>query len=48
MHERVNDLSCLENCSIPIFYADDTVMYSMNLCTSEIDRVVKDDLNRVV
>ena len=31
-----------------MFYADDTVMYSMNLCTSEIDRVVKDDLNRVV
>ena len=45
----INDLpQCLENCSIPLFYADDTVMCSMNLCTSEIDRVVKDDLNRVV
>ena len=44
----INDLFCLENCSIPMFYADDTVMYSMNLCTSEIVRVVKDDLNRVV
>ena len=44
----INDLPCLENCSIPLFYANDTVMYSMNHCTSEIDRVVKDDLNRVV
>ena len=45
----INDLpQCLENCSIPLFYVDDTVMYSMNHCTSEIDRVVKDDLNRVV
>ena len=45
----INDLpQCLENCSIPLFYVDDTVMYSMNHCTSEIDRVVKDDLNQVV
>ena len=44
----INDLLCLENCSIPMFYADDTVMYSINLCTSEIVRVVKDNLNRVV
>ena len=45
----INDLpQCLEKCSIPLFYVDDTVMYSMNHCTSEIDRVVKDDLNRVV
>ena len=29
-------------------YADDTVMYFTNLCTSEIARVVQDDLNRVV
>ena len=43
----INDLSCLENCSIPMFYADDTVMYSMNLCTSAVDRVVTDDLNQV-
>ena len=44
----INDLpQCLENCSILMFYADDTVMCSMNLCTSEIDRMVKDDLNRV-
>ena len=28
-------------------YADDTVMYFTNLCTSEIARVVQDDLNRV-
>ena len=42
----INELpQCLENCSILIFYADDTVMYSMNLCTSEIARVVKDDSN---
>ena len=26
-------------------YADDTVMYFTNLCTSEIARVVQDDLN---
>ena len=35
----------------PLFvfmYADDTVMYFTNLCTSEIARVVQDDLNRVV
>ena len=38
---------CLENCSINM-YADDTVMYFTNLCTSEIARVVQDDLNRVV
>ena len=29
-------------------YADDTVMYFTNLCTSEIARVVQDDLNGVV
>ena len=29
-------------------YADDAVMYFTNLCTSEIARVVQDDLNRVV
>ena len=29
-------------------YADDTVMCFTNLCTSEIARVVQDDLNRVV
>ena len=29
-------------------YADDTVMYFTNLCTSEIARVVQDDLNEVV
>ena len=46
---HINDQpQCLENCSIPLFYADDTAMCSMNLCTSEIDRVVKDDLNQVV
>ena len=46
---HINDLpQCLENCSLPLFYVDDTVMYFMNHCTSEIDRVVKDDLNRVV
>ena len=28
--------------------AVDTVIYFTNLCTSEITRVVKDDLNRVV
>ena len=44
----INDLhQCLENCSINM-YADNTVMYFMNLCTSEIARVVQDDLNRVV
>ena len=44
----INDLpQCLENCSINM-YADNTVMYFTNLCTSEIDRVVQDDLNRVV
>ena len=29
-------------------YADGAVMYFTNLCTSEIARVVQDDLNRVV
>ena len=45
----INDLpQCLENCSINI-YADDTVIYFTNLCTSEIARVVQNhDLNRVV
>ena len=44
----INDLpQCLQNCSINM-YADDTVMYFTNLCTSEIARVVQDDLNRVV
>ena len=44
----INDLpQCLENCSINM-YVDDTVMYSTNLCTLEIARVVQDDLNRVV
>ena len=44
----INDLpQCLENCSINM-YADDTVMYFTNLCTSEIAWVVQDDLNRVV
>ena len=41
----INDLpQCLGNCFINI-YADDTVMYFTNLCTSEIARVVQDDLN---
>ena len=40
----MNDLpQCLQNCSINM-YADDTVMYVTNLCTSEIVRVVEDDL----
>ena len=44
----INNLTqCLENCSINM-YADDTVMYFTNLCTSEIARVVQDDLNEVV
>ena len=44
----VNDPpQCLENCSINM-YADDTVFYFTNLCTSEIARVVQDDLNGVV
>ena len=44
----INNLTqCLENCSINM-YADDTVMYFTNLCTSEIARVVQDDLNGVV
>ena len=44
----INDLSqCLENRSINM-YADDTVMYFTDLCTSEIARIVQDDLNRVV
>ena len=38
---------CLENCSINM-YADDTVMRFTNLCTSEIARVVQDDLKGVV
>ena len=38
---------CLQNCSINM-YADDAVMYFTNLCTSEIARIVHDDLNRVV
>ena len=43
----INDLpQCLENCSINM-YANDTVMYFTNLCTSEIARVVQDHLNRV-
>ena len=41
----INDLpQCLENCFINM-YADDTVMYFTNICTSEIARVVQDDLN---
>ena len=37
----INDLpQCLENCCINM-YADDTVMYFTNLCTSEIARVVQ-------
>ena len=44
----INDLlQCLENCSINM-YADDTVMHFTHLCTSEIARVVQDDLNRAV
>ena len=40
----MNDLpQCLQNCSINM-YADDTVIYVTNLCTSEIARVVEDDL----
>ena len=43
----INDLpECLENCSINI-YADDTVLYFTSLCSSEINKVVQDDLNRV-
>ena len=40
-------LQGLENYSINM-YADDTVVYFTNLCTSEIAGVVQDDLNRVV
>ena len=29
-------------------YADDTVLYFMSLCSPEINKVVQDDLNRVV
>ena len=29
-------------------YADDTVLYFTSLCTSEIAKVVQDDLNRVL
>ena len=29
-------------------YADDTVIYFMNLCTSEIAGVEQDDLNQVL
>ena len=44
----INDLpQCLENYSINK-YAHDTVMYFTNLCTSEIARLVHDDLNRVL
>jgi len=40
---HINDLhQCLKNCSINM-YADDTVIYFMNLCTSEIAGVVQDD-----
>ena len=38
---------CLENFSINM-YADNAVMCFTNLCTSEIARVVQDDLKRVV
>ena len=40
-------LQGLENYSINM-YADDTVVYFTNLCTSEIAGVVQDDLKRVV
>ena len=46
----INDLpQCLENVSINM-YADDPAMFFFftNFCTSEIARVVQDDLNRVV
>ena len=44
----INDLpQCLEHYSINV-YADDTVMYFTNPCTSETARVVQDDFNRVV
>ena len=44
----IDDLpQCLENCSINM-YADGTVMYFTNLCTSEMACVVQDDLNRVI
>ena len=39
--------SCLENCSINM-YADDTIIYFTNLCTSERSRVVQADLHQVV
>ena len=43
----INDLpQCLENCSVNM-YADDTVLDFTDLCTSEIARIVQDDLNRV-
>ena len=43
----INDLpQCLENCSIHM-YADDTVLYFTSLCSSEINKVVQDDLNQV-
>ena len=43
----INDLSqCLENCSIKC--RSDTVIYFTNFCTSEMVRVVQNDLNRVV
>ena len=44
----INDLpQCLENYSINM-YAHDTVMYFTHLCSSEIARLVQDDLNRVL
>ena len=44
----INDLpQCLENYSINM-YAHDTVMHFTHLCTSEIARLVQDDLNRVL
>ena len=43
----INDLpQCLENCSINM-YANDIVLYFTSLCSSEINKVVHDDLNRV-
>ena len=43
----INDLTqCLENCSTKM-YVDDTLLYFSSLCSSEINKVVQDDLYRV-
>ena len=47
LHNIIDLPQCLGDCSINM-YAVDTVMYFTNLCTSDIARVVQDDLKRVV